>query len=64
MSSNNNDDILTYVNDNIKIIEKYFSRPLSEVKSKDEKKAIILDVTRENRTYDLDKVISENEWNY
>ena len=42
MSSNNNDDILTYVNDNIKIIEKYFSRPLSEVKSKDEKKAIIL----------------------
>ena len=32
--------------------------------SDSEKKAIILDVTRENRTYDLDKVISENEWNY
>ena len=42
MSSNNNDDILTYVNDNIKRIEKYFSHPLSEVKSNDEKKAIIL----------------------
>lgn len=32
--------------------------------SDSEKKEIILDVTRENRTYDLDKVISENEWNY
>ena len=32
--------------------------------SDSEKKDIILDVTRDNRTYDLNKVISDNEWNY
>lgn len=32
--------------------------------SDSEKKEIILYLTRENRTYDLNKVISESEWNY
>ena len=35
-----------------------------KILSDSEKKDLILDITRENRTYDLNKVISENEWNY
>ena len=35
-------------------------RPLTET----EKKNILLDVTRENRSYDLKSTLSEDEWNY
>ena len=53
--------VSTMYNDKVRdILIKRGSKMLSE----SEKKDIILDVTRENRTYDLNKVISENEWNY
>lgn len=41
-------------------IEKLGKRTLSET----EKKRILLDVTHENRSYDLKSTISESEWNY
>ena len=44
----------------IKDIEKRGSRPLSEM----EKKNILLEATRANRSYDLKSTISEDEWNY
>lgn len=44
----------------LKEIEKRGGRSLSEM----EKKSILLDVTRENRSYDLKSTLSENEWNY
>lgn len=44
----------------IKEIEKYGNRVLTET----EKKKIILELTKENRSYDLKSILSEDEWNY
>ncbi len=41
-------------------ISRYGRRPLSEM----EKKSILLEVTRENRSYDLKSTLTESEWNY
>ena len=43
-----------------KEIEKRGGKALTEM----EKKNILLDVTRENRSYDLNSTLSEDEWNY
>ena len=44
----------------VKEIEKRGNRKLTQT----EKKKILLDVTKENRSYELNSVLSEDEWNY
>lgn len=50
----------TYVGLVIEQIKKQGNQKLSEA----EKRNILLDVTKENRSYDLNGVLNENEWNY
>lgn len=53
--------VSTYYTDAVrKEIEKHGGKTLTAT----EKKNILLDVTRENRSYDLKVTISEDEWNY
>ena len=49
-----------YMDAVVKEIEKRGVRTLSSA----EKKNILLDVTRENRSYDLNSILNEDEWNY
>lgn len=49
-----------YKNTVIKEIKKCGNRPLTDT----EKKKILLDATRENRSYNLNSTLSEDEWNY
>lgn len=44
----------------LKEIEKYGDKTLSET----DKRHILLEVTKENRSYDLKSVLNEEEWNY
>lgn len=64
---NTNDELLmelpiawNYKDAAIVEIEKYGSRPLTKMESKN----IILEITKKSRSYDLKSVISESEWNY
>ena len=41
-------------------LKKRGNRKLTEA----EKKNILLDITKENRSYDLNSVLDEDEWNY
>lgn len=44
----------------IERIKTYGERPLTDA----DKKKLLLDITKENRSYDLKSVLSEEEWNY
>lgn len=50
----------SYMDTVVKVFKEKGNRNLSE----NEKKIIILDVTKENRSYDLNSTLSEDEWNY
>ena len=50
----------TYVELVMEQLKKRGNRKLTEA----EKKNILLDITKENRSYDLNSVLDEDEWNY
>ncbi len=64
---NTNDEVIMdrpvstfYIDAVMEEVKKRGNRVLTQT----EKKNILLDVTRENRTYDLKSTLSEDEWNY